>query len=170
MPKPAIEKNALPWLDASHKITPTCIVLHWWNMPDNEPGIEALRSVLGSRELSVQFAILKNGAIYQLSPSEDTYCRHAKCANDSSIGIEIEGNSAEDLDNNDVQYQSVLALTRYLKIKYSIEDSFKVTDDNHEIRFFGVSSHKQVDAYCADSSGKDDVHDEYLHRVISDLR
>ncbi len=161
-----IKEHFLPWVDAEKKITPTAIVLHWWEEPINDQGVQYLADLLEPRGLAVQFAVLANGDIFQLTPTPDTYGRHAKCANDSAIGIEIEGMGAEDLDANEVQFGAVVALTRYLKEKYAIADEFHVDQDSDPMRFYGVTSHKNADVYCPNANGKVDVHDEYLARVI----
>ena len=159
------KQDELPWLDPNKKIVPSCIVLHWWGEPLNKRGVDFLIEILARRELSVQYAVLANGEIHQLAPTPDTFCRHAKCANESSIGIEIEGENAHDLDNNDVQFKAVTKLVKYLQQKYQIESPFKITGTTENIRFHGVASHKQVDVYCPDGSGKDDVHDSYVGAV-----
>ena len=172
MPELEIKEHLLPHVDSSRKINPTAIVLHWWGqwegMPTEDQGIKTLSDVLETREMSVQYGVLANGDIYQLTATPNTWARHAKDANNSAIGIEIEGKGAEDLDSNPAQYLSVVALTRYLKKQYAIADTFRVEDSPEGPRFFGVTSHKQVDPYCANANGKDDVHDEYLRRVIED--
>ena len=160
-----IKKNILPGIDGNNIIKPTAIILHWWGEESGTEGIEWLCRTLQTRQLSVQFAVLKDGQIYQLSPTADTYCRHAKCANSSSIGIEIEGKNAADLDANEVQFKSVLKLVQFLKKQYSISSRFAVVKERDCLRFFGIASHKQVDGYCPDASGKIDVHDEYVSRV-----
>jgi len=172
MPELNIKEHLLPNVDPSRKIGPTAIVLHWWGqwegMPTEDQGIKTLSDVLTDRGMSVQYGVLANGEIYQLTPTADTWARHAKDANKSAIGIEIEGKDAEDLDHNPDQYLSVVALTRFLKAKYAIVDTFRVEETPEGPRFFGVTSHKQVDPYCANANGKEDVHDEYLQRVIED--
>lgn len=160
-----IKRHILPWIDTAKKIHPTCIVLHWWGEPINEQGVEYLASLLQKRKLSVQYAVLANGEIYQLSPTPDTFCRHAKCANDSAIGIEIEGFDKDDLDNNQNQFESVIQLVRKLVNNYNMQTDLKVKEKEDQIRFFGIASHKLVDVYCSNANGKDDVHDNYVERV-----
>jgi N-acetylmuramoyl-L-alanine amidase len=163
-----IKEHILPWVDKDKTIEPSSIVLHWWGEPVNNQGIRYLGNLLEARQLSVQFAVLVDGTIYRLTPRENSWARHAKCANESAIGIEIEGYDAADLDANSLQFDSVVMLTQYLKRKYRIADEFGVDSiDDDTIRFYGIASHKQVDTYCANANGKVDVHDEYLARVIS---
>jgi len=116
--------------------------------------------------LSVQFAVLKNGDIYQLVDDPTIYCKHARCANDSSIGIELQGFGAKDLDSQPEQFQAVVDLVTFLCDKYKIQTQFKVKEN--PLRFYGISSHKVVDQYCQDKRlrKKIDIHDEYLQRVV----
>ncbi len=132
-------------------------------------GINHLAALLRRRGLSVQFAILSNGDIYQLSPASNTFCRHAKCANQSCIGIEIEGQDEHDLDANNLQFEAVVALVRWLAEKYHIKQEFRVDRGEEKIRFYGITSHKQVDTHCPNANGKVDVHDSYLERVLKAL-
>lgn len=167
-----IKQYILPWIDAEKVITPTAVVLHWWEEPIAKGDIEFLSSLWEDRGLASQFAVLADGTIYQLTPHENSYSRHAKCANNSAIGIEIQGMGAEDLDANLVQFEAVSWLAEYLKQKYAIEDAFRVEHEGDEehIRFYGITSHKNVDVYCSNANGKLDVHDEYLARVIESTR
>jgi hypothetical protein len=171
MKNPEIIKHVLPWVDPDRVITPTAIVLHWWEEPISRGGIELLEELWEERGLASQFAVLADGTIYQLTPRANSFGRHAKCANKSAIGIEIQGMGREDLDGNDTQLRSVVALTRFLKREYSIQTEFNVEglEQDETMRFFGVTSHKIIDSYCSNANGKQDVHDEYLARVIKDL-
>jgi N-acetyl-anhydromuramyl-L-alanine amidase AmpD len=171
MKNPEIIKHILPWVDPNRTITPTAIVLHWWEEPISRGDIELLEELWEERSLASHFAVLADGTIYQLTPHANSFGRHAKCANNSAIGIEIQGMGREDLDENAIQFQSVVALTRFLKREFSIQTEFKVEglEQDETMRFFGVTSHKIVDHYCSNANGKQDVHDEYLARVIEDL-
>lgn len=172
MRRPIIERHILLWANPEEIIIPTAIVLHWWEEPISKGNIELLELLWAERQLGSQFAVLADGTIYQLTPHENSFGRHAKCANNSAIGIEIQGLGAEDLDSNPVQFNAVVSLTVYLKNKFAIEDEFRVEHENDDeaIRFYGVTSHKNVDVYCSNSNGKLDVHDEYLARVVSELK
>ena len=167
MQKPEIHEHLMPWVDPEKTIDPTAIILHWWQTPLSRGGLELLDEIWKERGLASQFTVLADGSIYQLTPHENSFSRHAKCANNSGIGIEIQGEGEEDLDGNSIQFEAVVALTRYLKEKYHVEDSFRVENENTvAIRFYGITSHKNVDVYCKDANGKIDVHDAYLERVI----
>lgn len=165
MPSLRITPHYLSWLDGSQKIQPTCIVLHWWGERINDQGVDYLVRILERRQLSVQYAVGVTGEVYQLAPTPDTFCRHAKCANHSAIGIEIEGFDEHDLDANELQFHAVVALVRYLAQTFAMELDFRVEGEGTDMRFFGLASHKQVDEYCEDANSKDDVHDEYVERV-----
>lgn len=170
-----IHQSTLPYVDPARKIAPTGIVLHWWGewdgMPSEDQGVKTLVDVLSARQMSVQYGVLRNGDIHLLTPTDDTWARHAKDANDSTIGIEIEGRNAEELDNNQAQYLSVIALAKKLKADHPIADDFSVEQlPEGGIRVHGVTSHKQIDLFCASPNGKEDVHDAYLARVVADLR
>jgi len=171
MSVPEINEHIMPWIDPEKTIDPTAIVLHWWEEPISKGDIELLESLWSERQLASQFAVLTDGTIYQLTPHENSFSRHAKAANNSAIGIEIQGLGAEDLDSNAIQFDAVVSLTAYLKRKYDIADTFSVENETDEeaIRFYGVTSHKNVDVYSSNANGKTDVHDEYLARVIAAL-
>jgi len=97
-------------------------------------------------------------------------CQHAKCANASAIGIEIEGNDERDLDHNEKQFQSVVALVHYLKETFHIADTFTMEQIGSTQLFYGITSHKQVDKLCQNGSGKIDVHDQYVERVLTHVK
>lgn len=157
------------YFDPAKKIKPNAIVLHWWETPISDGGIDYFIELFAKRELSVQFVVMANGDIYQLTPAADSYGRHAKCANNSAIGIEIQGEGPQDLDSNQTQFENVVSLVKYLQDKFEIPTEFKVEGSDENIRFYGITSHKNVDVYCPNASGKKDVHDEYLARVIAAL-
>jgi hypothetical protein len=165
-----IYNKNLPWVDESQKIVPTSIVLHWWQVPSWFGGIDYLVKGLKRWKTSVQFAVTKEGHIYQLVPDPTVLCHHARGANKSSIGIEIQGLNARSLDKNKAQFEAVIDLVKYLQDKYDIQTGFKVKI-KPELRFYGVTSHKQVDPYCGKRLlwYKRDVHDAYLEKVKSRL-
>ena len=165
-----ILKKELSWVDKNKRIEPTAIVLHWWQVPSWFGGINYLLKGLKRWKTSVQFAVTKDGSVYQLVSDPTVFCHHARGANNSSIGIEIQGLNSRSLDKNKVQFKAVVELVRYLQDKYSIQTDFKV-EKEPELRFYGVTSHKQVDPYCGKRKlwYKRDVHDEYLERVRNKL-
>lgn len=165
-----VNYKELPWVDESIKIIPTAIVLHWWQVPDWFGGIDCLIKGLKRWNTSVQFAVTKNCEIYQLVKDPRTLCHHARAASNSSIGIEIQGRNSKSLDKNIDQFKAVLRLVKYLQKEYKIQTSFKVTN-LPELRFFGVTSHKEVDPYCGKRllRYKRDVHDEYLARIRASI-
>lgn len=159
------QKN-LPWVNQTKKIEPTAIVLHWWGVPRWFGGINYLVRALKRWKTSVQFAVTKDGKIYQFVTDPAVLCHHARAANKSSIGIEIQGLNSRSLDKNELQFEAIVELVKYLQNKYQIQTEFRV-EQKPELRFYGVTSHKQVDPYCGKRLlwHKKDVHDEYLERV-----
>ncbi len=172
-PSLIIKTDGFPesYFDKTRLITPTCIVLHWWEEPIDNFGINQLIDLLSKRRLSVQFGVLANAEIYQLTPHPNSFARHAKCANNSSIGIEIQGMGPKDLDSNQKQFSSVVELVRWLSSIYKIGPNFSVenTHNQESIIFHGIASHKLVDPFCANANGKKDVHDSYLKRVVGSV-
>lgn len=160
-----------PRLSTSGKIRPTAVVLHWWggNAPQDQ-GIKFLYNVLESRGLSVQLGILKDGKTYQMTNSLTSRALHATCANDSAIGIEIEGMpedfGASGPTKRPEQFKAVVATTKYLMEKYDIPLETKFSGG----KFTGIYSHKEVDNLCPRPSGKPDVDDEYLAKVKDALK
>ena len=161
-----IEKRNLDWVDDSKKIIPTAIVLHWWQVPSWFGCINYLMKGLKRWNTSVQFAVTKDGKVHQLVNDPRILCHHARGANQSSIGIEIQGLNSRSLDKNNEQFKSVVELVKFLKEKYNIQTDFKV-EESPKLRFYGITSHKQVDPYCGKRLlwYKRDVHDSYLNRV-----
>ena len=110
-------------------IEPRIIVLHWTANNDLEETLErfepeslpALRSDLGGTDqvnVSSQFLVDRNGAIYRLMP-ETWMARHVIGLNLSAIGIENVG-GAGGVDNmTKRQIRSNIRLVRYLKKTYA---------------------------------------------------
>lgn len=109
-------------------ITPRIIVLHWTAIDDLEGSFRAFDpEVLGGRpdlagagdvNVSVQFLVGKDGAIYRLMP-ETWMGRHVIGLNYSAIGIENVGTGSPDDDTlTDAQVAANIALVRYLVRKY----------------------------------------------------
>ena len=177
-PKEGLDIQVAPichWVDPDRTIKSTCLVFHWWQEPIEKGGIEHLSRLLyreGVEPLSVQFAVMADGDIIQCVPEPHTWCRHAKAeGNESCIGIEIQGQNAADLDGNELQFERVVALAKYLIEKYDIELDFRVTGlGTEEIRFHGLATHQMIDAFCLKMNGKVDVHLKYLIRILQALR
>jgi len=123
----------------------------------------------------VQFGVSWNGRIDQLTPRPNTFARHATCANDWAVGIEIAGSDGGKtgpyIGNNQRQFKSVVALVKLLMKRYDISAVNVVGKGAHSGR--GIVSHHQVDAVCTwkdgkrFGSGKTDVGDKYLRRVLA---
>ena len=115
----------------------------------------------------MQFVVLKNGQVIQLVEDPTVYCHHVRCANKSSIGIEIQARGKIDLDKNDKQFLSVVNLVRHLVNKYNLQKNFEV---KHQpaLTFYGISSHKEVDKYCSRNRyiKKRDVHNDYVRKIL----
>ncbi|MFH6603846.1 N-acetylmuramoyl-L-alanine amidase [Maribacter algicola] len=111
-------------------IIPKMIVLHWTVIPTLEesfktfdpPTLENSRPDLnsaGDLNVSSQFMVDRDGAIYQLLP-ETTMARHVIGLNHCAIGIENIGGT-EDLPLTNAQLKSNIWLVKYLAKKYDIE-------------------------------------------------
>jgi hypothetical protein len=172
-------------------IKPTAIVLHWWDGWGGGDNINALVNGANSNystynpalkstdrhpsvgHTTVQIGITGNGTVYQLTPSLNSFARHAKCANTWAIGIEIEGygpGHSHYIGNDQTQLNSVVATVKTLMSRYHIPAKSVVASDGRSGQ--GIVSHKMVDQRCkwADNkpagTGKEDVDDQYLHRVL----
>ncbi len=161
-------KHILPWVDINKRIKPTAIVLHWWQAPIWFGGIRTLHFVLWLRKLSAQYTVLANGKVYQLVDSADIECHHARCANNSSIGIELQGYGAKDLDRHQKQFDSTAQLVAALCNQYKISPGFRV-ENKGGYTFYGITSHKNIDEYCSSPGRKKDVHDEYLQKIVDEV-
>lgn len=159
-------KVLLPWVDNKKRVKPTAIVLHWWG-PFWPLGMKWFLFVMRKKDVSVQFAVMKDGLVYQFVKSADVLCHHARCANQTSIGIEIQGWGSRNLSKNNNQFTQVVALINKLRKDYNIESSFYIKKSN-QLEFFGVTSHKVIDTYCYPKRffKKRDVSDEYLSIVL----
>lgn len=190
-----LKQHVQPDWDADGKtIKPTAIVLHWWggwggghnidrlvrdanaNSSNYDPKKKSTddRPIVG--HVTVQIGITGDGKAYQLTPKLNTFARHAKCANQWAVGIEIEGNgpgSEHYIGDNKTQFNSVVTVVRQLMRIYGIKPVSVVADDGRSGR--GIVSHKMVDATCrwADGKhageGKDDVDDAYLKSVLKSV-
>ena len=183
------------WDAKGETIKPTAVVLHWWdgwgggsnidrlvkdanaNKTDYDPKKKSTEKHPIVGHVTVQFGITGDGKAYQLTPQPNTFARHAKCANWWAVGIEIEGFGPDHdhyIGDNAVQFNAVVAAVKELMAKFGIKAESVVAEDGRSGR--GVLSHKQVDAKCkwADNkpagSGKVDVDDDYLKRVIKAVK
>ena len=113
-------------------IEPRIIVLHWTAIPDLAGSFDAFEpeqlpnsrpdlANAGQVNVSIQFLVDRNGAIYRLMP-ETWMARHVIGLNYNSIGVENVG-GADSIDNmTDAQIEANIRLVRYLVKKYpSIE-------------------------------------------------
>ncbi len=184
-------------IPSARTIRPTAIVLHWWGYNaggDIRSLVDALRGQTGyydpnitkaqydlnvahgvnGHSLGVQVGITHGGGTFQLTPQLDSYAAHAACANDWSVGIEIEGAGPSDLYGDAAQFEAVVTATADLMHRFGIPlDGGLAADGRSGV---GVHSHKEVDVNCkfADGvyagAGKIDVNDEYLAFVKAAIR
>ena len=178
----------------NEKFKPKAVVLHW-QANDGSRGIEGLISDLNGTPTTfdsrlkstdrhpvnghtgVQIGVNLDGSASQLTPTLDTLARHATCANWWAIGIEIAGSepgSGHYIGDNAKQFAGVVKVVKELMARYDIPAVSIVGPQAHSGR--GIVSHKMVDAKCtwADGvrfgSGKTDVDDTYLRRIIAAVR
>lgn len=192
---PSIIQQHIAW-KTDETIKPTAILLHWTaaynggpdaikafvtgaegNMSTYNPDLKSTDPHPKVGHVTVQVAVMGNGNAYQLLPELNSFARHAKCANQWAIGIEIEGwnpGHAHYIGNNKKQYETVVKVVRELMAKYKIKAESVVAEDGKSGR--GIVSHAQVDKKCkwADGvyagSGKTDVDQKYLDRVLADVK
>lgn len=130
------KKLSLEYMENRHKIkqdspyiTPKMIVLHWTAIPTleqtfdtfNSPVLPGARSGIASASslnVSSQFLIDRDGAIFQLLP-DTAFARHVIGLNYCAIGVENVGSDKEPLTK--AQLKANEALVRYLARRYNIE-------------------------------------------------
>jgi N-acetylmuramoyl-L-alanine amidase len=109
------------------EITPRVVVLHWTAINDLEGSFRAFDretltgrpdlSTAGQVNVSIQFLVDRDGAIYRLMP-ENWMARHVIGLNYSAIGVENVGGE-QGVDNlTDAQIEANIQLVRYLEEKY----------------------------------------------------
>jgi hypothetical protein len=183
-------------ISSDHVIRPTAIILHWWGAVANSDIYSLIDSLNGQtgyyepwltksqylyneangidgHHLGVQFAVTRDGRMWQLTPYANSYAAHAACGNGWAVGIEIEGRGPADLHSDPTQFASVVRLTGELMKMFGIPLDGPIAANG--LSGTGVHSHKQVDLHCyfADGSfagvGKVDVDDAYLAEVKAAL-
>jgi hypothetical protein len=105
---------------ARGKITPNTLVIHYTvGSQEGQDLLDFFTS--GGRVTGIQFNVGKDGQVYQYYPLNDMQkVNHVKSANPKAIGIEITGMDVTDIINNEKQYESVVALSKFLCDKYQI--------------------------------------------------
>lgn len=182
------------WGANGKTIEPKAVLLHWTASYNGGPnaidafvqGAKSNKSTYNPKlkstdphpevgQVTVQVAVMGNAKAYQLTPQLNSFARHAKCGNPWAIGIEIEGwNPGHEhyIGKNKAQFNTVVAVVKELAAKYDIPlKKGWVAEDGRSGG--GIVTHAQVDAKCkwADDvyagSGKTDVDDNYLNRVLT---
>ncbi|MCA9328092.1 N-acetylmuramoyl-L-alanine amidase, partial [Candidatus Saccharibacteria bacterium] len=113
----------LPNPEGNRQIDPQGITLHWWGYRGKH-GVKSLRdglainSACGDTGCSVQYAVLRNGKIIRMMASATEFAYHARGANPTSFGIEIEGTpndfKMDEKHFNRRQFSAVVALSAEL--------------------------------------------------------
>lgn len=154
-------------------IDPKMIVVHWTVIPTVQatfdafnpselPNARAEIQSAGALNVSSQFLIDRDGAIYQLLP-ETTFARHVIGLNHCAIGIENVADG-KDLPLTEAQFQSNLKLINYLSHKYPIQ--YLIGHDQYQ-RFKGHELWLEKDAsYLTE---KDDVGEDFINRLFDNL-
>lgn len=172
--KPHIVKLTHPLADVVNKqngrttIDPKGITLHWWSL-DSGGNIQGLVGALrtnracGNKGCSVQFGITKNGVIYQMMRSPNSFAQHAHGANNTTIGIEIEGSNKDFAPPghkgfDQKRFVAAVSLVTMLMKEYKIPLNGKVTCDN----VVGVHGHHE---YNKCGNDKDDTGPAYTKAV-----
>jgi len=115
-------------IDDYRLVSPQVIVEHYTGTPSVAATYDLFANDLPDAELHElpnicsHFVIDTNGTIYQLVPLR-LMCRHTVGLNDTAIGIEHVGSSDAEVLGNRRQMKSSLALTRWLRCRYSISVS-----------------------------------------------
>lgn len=120
----------LPNPEGSRQIEPQAIVLHWWGYRGKQ-GVTSLRdglavnSACGDSGCSVQYGVLRNGKIIRMMESATEIAYHARGANPTSFGIEIEGTpkdfKMDDKHFNRRQFSAVVALSAELVQDFGLQ-------------------------------------------------
>jgi N-acetylmuramoyl-L-alanine amidase len=127
--------------DASIRIEPKIVVLHWTAIATLEdsygafvheslPGRPELRGA-GAVNVAIQFLVDRDGTVYRLMP-ETWMARHVIGLNHSAIGVENVGGTAGD-DMTAAQIEANSRLVRYLVGKYP---GIEYLIGHHEYREF----------------------------------
>lgn len=129
--------------DASIRIVPRIVVLHWTAIatledsygafvPESLPSSRGDLTAAGDLNVSVQFLVDRDGTVYRLMP-ETWMGRHAIGLNHAAIGVENVGGEGSEDNLTDAQIQSNVRLVGYLKEKYP---SIEYLIGHHEYTLF----------------------------------
>ncbi|MCE1247957.1 MAG: N-acetylmuramoyl-L-alanine amidase [Firmicutes bacterium] len=155
-PKPAITYKKIDYSKIGDvEIQPKYLVMHYtggekdsangvWNWFDQKKG-----------KPSTQFIVARDGGILQTMP-ENQKCHGTNYFNDESIQIEVCGNFRLGKET-DEEFQSTVALVKYLQKKYNIPDT-------------NIISHRQVDNNCGQPGRKPDPGFRFMNRLYDELK
>ncbi len=154
-PKPAITYKKIDYSKIGDvEIKPKHLVMHYtggekdsangvWNWFDQKKG-----------KPSTHFIVARDGGILQTMP-ETQKCHGTNYFNDESIQIEVCGNFRL-AKETDEEFQSTVALVKYLQKKYHIPDT-------------NIISHRQVDSNCGQPGRKSDPGFRFMNRLYDAL-
>lgn len=168
----------LPNPEGDRQIEPKGIILHWW-AADGNGDIEVLRRGLagnkacGPTGCSSQYGITrsteeKDAQIYRMTQSATVFTEHAKGGNDTTFGIEIEGNPEHfklgGPEFDQAKFEKVVSLVLELVEDFDLPVEGPAECGNVQ----GIHGHHELD-HCS-GSGKKDVGDEYTRAVIAAVK
>ena len=87
-------------------------MVHWWGVPTWFGGLNYCLWRLKRKGGSVQFIVLANGEVVQVVEDPATLCHHARCANESSSGVELQGLGKHALNKHQEQFKSLVELIK----------------------------------------------------------
>ena len=160
----------LPNPQGNRKIDPQGITLHWWGYRGKH-GVNSLRdglavnSACGDTGCSVQYAVLRNGKIVRMMASATEFAYHARGANPTSFGIEIEGTpkdlKMDDQHFNRRQFSAVVALSAELVQDFHLQINGPATCDSP----VGIHGHSEFNKCSTPRGHKIDPSPAYVDAV-----
>lgn len=155
-PRPPIEYREIDYSRIGpHPIEPRWLVMHYTAAVDDTP--ESVWQRFHERQgiPSTQFIVGKDGRILQIMP-ETQKCQGTLFFNNESLQIEVCGNFRLERET-DAEFESTLALVKYLQKKYHIPDT-------------QIISHRQVDSNFGRPGRKPDPGFRFMNRLYEALR
>jgi len=155
-PRPTIEYREIDYSRIGpREIEPKWLVMHYTAGVDDTP--ESIWDRFNDRKgiPSTQFIVGKDGRILQIMP-ETQRCQGTLFFNNESVQIEVCGNFRMEHET-DAEFESTLALVKYLQKKYHIPDT-------------QIISHRQVDSNFGRPGRKPDPGFRFMNRLYEALR